>query len=125
MALVFFFSSRRRHTRSLRDWSSDVCSSDLMTAATLNVGGGVLNFNTASPVSSLNLSAGTLGGTSPIAVSGLLTLNGGTVSNSLLKANGGLFITGNTTLSGTRLVNPGTALWTAGNFTGANGAVVS
>src|SRR5216683_2679276 len=30
----FFFSSRRRHTRSDRDWSSDVCSSDL--------GGGVL-----------------------------------------------------------------------------------
>src|SRR5207249_7843330 len=26
---VFFFSSRRRHTRSKRDWSSDVCSSDL------------------------------------------------------------------------------------------------
>src|SRR6266496_3118941 len=28
-AWFFFFSSRRRHTRSLRDWSSDVCSSDL------------------------------------------------------------------------------------------------
>src|SRR3989440_7379324 len=27
----FFFSSRRRHTRSDRDWSSDVCSSDLST----------------------------------------------------------------------------------------------
>src|SRR5690349_24835835 len=27
--IFFFFSSRRRHTRSLRDWSSDVCSSDL------------------------------------------------------------------------------------------------
>src|SRR5260221_8949949 len=26
---LFFFSSRRRHTRSLCDWSSDVCSSDL------------------------------------------------------------------------------------------------
>src|SRR5207249_5610141 len=26
----FFFSSRRRHTRSKRDWSSDVCSSDLI-----------------------------------------------------------------------------------------------
>src|SRR5207245_4758542 len=26
---VFFFSSRRRHTRCYRDWSSDVCSSDL------------------------------------------------------------------------------------------------
>src|SRR5699024_11301417 len=29
MYFVFFFSSRRRHTRSKRDWSSDVCSSDL------------------------------------------------------------------------------------------------
>src|SRR5437868_7211250 len=27
---MFFFSSRRRHTRSKRDWSSDVCSSDLI-----------------------------------------------------------------------------------------------
>src|SRR6266496_5132041 len=27
--VLFFFSSRLRHTRSLRDWSSDVCSSDL------------------------------------------------------------------------------------------------
>src|SRR2546429_7929638 len=26
----FFFSSRRRHTRCSRDWSSDVCSSDLL-----------------------------------------------------------------------------------------------
>src|SRR6266536_4767196 len=31
MAFTFFFSSRRRHTRSTRDWSSDVCSSDLRT----------------------------------------------------------------------------------------------
>src|SRR5699024_1330691 len=29
--VLFFFSSRRRHTRSKRDWSSDVCSSDLKT----------------------------------------------------------------------------------------------
>ena len=27
--VFFFFSSRRRHTRCSRDWSSDVCSSDL------------------------------------------------------------------------------------------------
>src|SRR5690554_7174738 len=27
---IFFFSSRRRHTRCGRDWSSDVCSSDLV-----------------------------------------------------------------------------------------------
>src|SRR5438105_7624909 len=30
----FFFSSRRRHTRSTRDWSSDVCSSDLLEVPT-------------------------------------------------------------------------------------------
>src|SRR5699024_12168973 len=29
LLIFFFFSSRRRHTRSKRDWSSDVCSSDL------------------------------------------------------------------------------------------------
>src|SRR5215213_12017570 len=30
MLFFFFFSSRRRHTRLVSDWSSDVCSSDLM-----------------------------------------------------------------------------------------------
>src|SRR5215510_12172970 len=33
--LFFFFSSRRRHTRWPRDWSSDVCSSDLVRATSL------------------------------------------------------------------------------------------
>src|SRR2546422_8147796 len=32
---VFFFSSRRRHTRCSRDWSSDVCSSDLQITASV------------------------------------------------------------------------------------------
>src|SRR5690606_39677506 len=32
MSFSFYFSSRRRHTRFSRDWSSDVCSSDLFTA---------------------------------------------------------------------------------------------
>src|SRR5215207_10902833 len=43
----FLFSSRRRHTRSTRDWSSDVCSSDLAGAGLvvlLLVGGGLLAF---------------------------------------------------------------------------------
>src|SRR5437764_4430948 len=30
VVFFFFFSSRRRHTRYIGDWSSDVCSSDLM-----------------------------------------------------------------------------------------------
>src|SRR5699024_12093718 len=34
---LFFFSSRRRHTRSKRDWSSDVCSSDLSGKADLAI----------------------------------------------------------------------------------------
>src|SRR5256885_6301921 len=35
--LVFFFSSRRRHTRLQGDWSSDVCSSDLASLAGLDL----------------------------------------------------------------------------------------
>src|SRR5690606_40466943 len=43
---LFFFSSRRRHTRFSRDWSSDVCSSDLAeklvaAVADLQVGDGL------------------------------------------------------------------------------------
>src|SRR5439155_16726859 len=34
---IFFFSSRRRHTRWPRDWSSDVCSSDLSPGECMNV----------------------------------------------------------------------------------------
>src|SRR3712207_7943259 len=37
MYLFFFFSSRRRHTRYWRDWSSDVCSSDLSASSTSTV----------------------------------------------------------------------------------------
>src|SRR5690625_6245571 len=33
--MIFFFSGRRRHTRWPRDWSSDVCSSDLRRIANL------------------------------------------------------------------------------------------
>src|SRR2546429_3557257 len=33
--MLFFFSSRRRHTRCSRDWSSDVCSSDLEAEAAM------------------------------------------------------------------------------------------
>src|SRR5699024_11574321 len=36
--ILFFFSSRRRHTRSKRDWSSDVCSSDLIELFVLDDG---------------------------------------------------------------------------------------
>src|SRR5699024_10437913 len=35
--VIFFFAIRRRHTRSKRDWSSDVCSSDLVNISPQNV----------------------------------------------------------------------------------------
>src|SRR5206468_7687011 len=41
-SFFFFFSSRRRHTRSDRDWSSDVCSSDLKGKVEASCPGGVL-----------------------------------------------------------------------------------
>src|SRR5690625_5714682 len=45
MLFFFFFSSRRRHTRWPRDWSSDVCSSDLGLAVVLVlVGRGIGSF---------------------------------------------------------------------------------
>src|SRR5437867_8109655 len=40
--MVFFFSSRRRHTRSYGDWSSDVCSSDLILSFAKGVTSGYL-----------------------------------------------------------------------------------
>src|SRR2546422_11656450 len=42
LVFFFFFSSRRRHTRCSRDWSSDVCSSDLNATDVpiLQIGGG-------------------------------------------------------------------------------------
>src|SRR5688500_20325631 len=39
-SLLFFFSSRRRHTRLQGDWSSDVCSSDLAVRGTADLTGG-------------------------------------------------------------------------------------
>src|SRR5690348_17628389 len=37
LRLFFFFSSRRRHTRWTGDWSSDVCSSDLLSVASISL----------------------------------------------------------------------------------------
>src|SRR4030066_670495 len=58
LLLFFFFSSRRRHTRVKCDWSSDVCSSDLLAAVELtlekmaqggiydHLGGGIHRYST-------------------------------------------------------------------------------
>src|SRR5699024_11868832 len=52
-----FFSSRRRHTRSKRDWSSDVCSSDLTRDKFLNVQINAKSQNQLNCIESLSLIA--------------------------------------------------------------------
>src|SRR2546422_11771894 len=67
MEEFFFFSSRRRHTRCSRDWSSDVCSSDLTWGGTPAAPTGVATFspgvtNTPSTVPTYFVATGPLGG---------------------------------------------------------------
>ena len=95
------------------------------TTLDLTSSGSVLVFDSAGTVATVNVSAGILGGTSPITVTGALTLGGGNITNKLIVANGGIAIQGNTTLNGVRLVNPATTVWSAGNITGSNGAAIS
>src|SRR5205809_3802169 len=58
--VFFFFSSRRRHTRCSRDWSSDVCSSDLDDFT-------IIRYESLreSPADSFRLLLGVLGETTP------------------------------------------------------------
>src|SRR3712207_6195050 len=57
--MIFFFSSRRRHTRYWRDWSSDVCSSDLVVAhrssAFLNSGHAKFEWSVVHPMTPRNV----------------------------------------------------------------------
>src|SRR5437879_10263811 len=60
--LPFFFSSRRRHTRYIGDWSSDVCSSDL---ARLEATGKVVRTNREHPPDFINIKVEELTGDKP------------------------------------------------------------
>src|SRR5690606_40833582 len=60
----FFFSSGRRHTRFSRDWSSDVCSSDL--AATTREDDDVTHAGTVAHAAALGLGAALGCGCSPV-----------------------------------------------------------
>src|SRR5437879_9630515 len=74
---MFFFSSRRRHTRYIGDWSSDVCSSDL--DLTVGVGGSGSQLVVSN---SGTVAAGTnviLGFFPAISSSNRLTVDGGTL----------------------------------------------
>src|SRR5215210_6586127 len=51
----FFFSSRRRHTRYIGDWSSDVCSSDLLLHEAMDAGAGGWSVQRLKPESGANV----------------------------------------------------------------------
>src|SRR5258705_3432935 len=58
--ISFFFSSRRRHTRCLSDWSSDVCSSDLSTVIVQNYAHRLLTVHTRTTAARQGVGAGWL-----------------------------------------------------------------
>src|SRR5207249_5339853 len=72
--LFFFFSSRRRHTRSKRDWSSDVCSSDLG----IYVSGGASTVSNTTPPAAIASTTTTIGSG---ATASNLTIQNNTITN--------------------------------------------
>src|SRR6266511_514046 len=129
---VFFFSSRRRHTRFSRDWSSDVCSSDLVSPErwlTPGVGGiGVASFFSDAGheittavlpsflTATLHGSAGALGLIEGIsdALTGVMKLVGGPLANDPARrgrlASGGYL----GTALATGAIGLATSVWQAG-----------
>src|SRR5699024_11361894 len=77
---LYFFSSRRRHTRSKRDWSSDVCSSDLLRAGHISSA-----INPASQIH-VGMAAIALFGVHSSAVLVMIQLN--TPANRIVQGNG-------------------------------------
>src|SRR5256885_8587303 len=75
MIMVFFFSSRRRHTRLQGDWSSDVCSSDLTFAGTKLAGSPAQGFFLAGADAIFCLSAAS--SSSSVVAAGFLPWRGG------------------------------------------------
>src|SRR5215217_9264733 len=89
--IFFFFSSRRRHTRYWRDWSSDVCSSDLLhggpAVSTINGSGTAIFGNTITgtngPAIEINASAtGTIVGGNTLSGNQADMIGAGMVYNS-------------------------------------------
>src|SRR2546421_2003553 len=77
---TFFFSSRRRHTRSDRDWSSDVCSSDLTGGNSTDIFhagsiGGLVGMQDAGGSIIGGVASGNVSGGSNTAVGGLVGFN--------------------------------------------------
>src|SRR6266536_5306019 len=76
--ISFFFSSIRRHTRSTRDWSSDVCSSDLSGTVSVTIAAlTIQDVTTQSSSPTLSLSGPTIPAPNFTATITVDTLNSG------------------------------------------------
>src|SRR6266478_5353719 len=91
----FFFSSRRRHTRFDCDWSSDVCSSDLITRS-----GNLVIFTGTNGTQITYTNNGSTGTTQTLAITTVnnLTINLGTGSDTFTVA--GLSVAGDVAING-------------------------
>ena len=92
-----------------------VAVNSLTSAENFAITGGTLDLATSSTLSTLTMSAGTLGGAGNVAISGLFTWSGGSLSGGgSTDANGGIALSGNviSLRTGRTLNNAGTATWT-------------
>ena len=99
-----------------------------MSGNTLVLSGGTVNFNNsgANAAAVFNFSNGTLGGTSPVVVSGPLNWTGGTIYG-VVEFNGGTFsgLSGSMGLNSGQLINNGTLSWTGAQLGTANGSIIN
>src|SRR5262249_16108966 len=99
----------------------------------LTITQGALNLNGSKPIcpGTLTISSfGSLGGSNPISVSGLMHWDGSSMigGTNIISANGDLIISGNVLLNGRTLINTGTGTWSnnpVGSITLTGGAVLS
>src|SRR5699024_5182590 len=96
--ILFFFSSRRRHTRSKRDWSSDVCSSDLSRREIMSAQFSVMPFRYSNDVAAMVAFPEELGLRRRIDSEGFAELHAG-AGRVMVHAAGGTFAGGQTYLN--------------------------
>src|SRR5574338_159874 len=116
---IFFFSSRRRHTSGHGDWSSAVCSSDLVRTGTITIAGITFTVTQAANSCTYSLTPTSVSAASTgISSSGISVVTGtscswtATSNNAWITVTAGANGTGPGTVTYTVAANPGTTVRT-------------